>query len=131
MKQSKLPGTWLILAMALVSLGLSGCASTKEHKTEPLLSAAGFQSVTPSTPQQQAAYAALPAHKMQRTDWNGKTVYAYADKKAGVVYVGSEKEYQRFNELGQQQKIAKEQLEVASMNQQAAMYWGDWGWRGF
>src|SRR4029079_16963142 len=83
MKQSKLPGTWLILAMALVSLGLSGCASTKEHKTEPLLSAAGFQSVTPSTPQQQAAYAALPAHKMQRTDWNGKTVYAYADKKAG------------------------------------------------
>jgi hypothetical protein len=130
MKQSKLLATCLILTMTVVSFGLLGCATTKEHKTESLLSAAGFHTMTPATPQQQACYAALRPFKIQRQDLNGKVVYAYADKKAGIVYVGGEKEYQRFNELGQQQKLADEQLQAAAMNQDAATNWGFWGPRG-
>jgi hypothetical protein len=127
MKQSKLLATCLILTLTAVALSLSGCASTKEHNTESLLSAAGFHTMTPSTPQQQASYAALPPYKVQRHDFNGKVMYAYADKKAGIVYVGTEKEYQRFKQLGQQQKIANEQLEAAEMNEEAAQNWDYWG----
>ncbi|MDB6068513.1 MAG: hypothetical protein JWR26_4721 [Pedosphaera sp.] len=127
MKQIKpLAVYFILLTMTAVALGVSGCASTKAQSTESLLSAAGFHSVTPSTPQQQATYAALPPYKVQRHDSNGKAVYAYADKKAGVLYVGGENEYQRFKQLGQQQKIANEKLEAAEMNQNAAMSWGSW-----
>jgi hypothetical protein len=129
MKQSKsLAGCLILLAMIVAALGWSGCASTKEHNTESLLSAAGFHTMTPSTPQQQASYAAMPPFKVQRTESNGRVVYAYADKKAGVLYVGGENEYQRYKQLGQQQKIANEQLEAAEMNQDAAMNWGYWGY---
>ena len=69
--------------MTAAALGLSGCASTKAHNTESLLSAAGFHTMTPSTAQQQACYAALPPFKVQLHDFNGKVVYASADKKAG------------------------------------------------
>ncbi|MDB6110150.1 MAG: hypothetical protein JWR69_1900, partial [Pedosphaera sp.] len=34
---------------------------------------------------------------------------------------------QRYKQLGQQQKIADEQLQAAEMNQDAAMNWGYWG----
>jgi hypothetical protein len=127
MKQNKPLATCLILALTIVSLGLAGCASTKHHNTESLLSAAGFHTVTPTTTDQQACYAALPPFKVQRHDFNGKVVYAYADKKAGILYVGGEPEYQRFTQLGQQQKIADEQLQAAEMNQDAAMNWDAWG----
>ncbi|MDB6020390.1 MAG: hypothetical protein JWQ04_247 [Pedosphaera sp.] len=127
MKQTKLLATCLMLAMTVAALGLSGCASTKHHDTESLLSAAGFHTMTPSTSQQQACYAALPPYKVQRHDFNGKVVYAYADKKNGIVYVGGEQQYQRFNQLGQQQKVANEQLQAAEMNEDAAMNWGYWG----
>jgi len=126
--QSKLITACLfLLTMIAAALGLSGCASTQAQKTESLLSAAGFHTMTPSTAQQQACYAALPPFKVQRHDFNGKVVYAYADKKAGTVYVGSEKEYQRYNELAQQQQMADEQVHAAEMNRDAVMNWDYWG----
>ncbi|MDB6111104.1 MAG: hypothetical protein JWR69_2854, partial [Pedosphaera sp.] len=112
MKQNKLLAASLLLALTVAALGWSGCASTKQRNTESLLSAAGFRTLTPSTPQQQASYAALPPFKVQRHEANGRVVYAYADKKAGLLYVGGENEYQRYKQLGQQQKIADEQLQA-------------------
>ncbi|MDB6031998.1 MAG: hypothetical protein JWM16_2336 [Verrucomicrobiales bacterium] len=131
MKNSKRIVAYLfLLTLTVAALGLWGCASTKHQNTESLLSTAGFHTVTPSTPQQQACYAALPPYKLQRNESNGKVVYAYADKKAGVVYMGGENEYQRYKQLGQQQKLADEQLAAAQMNQDAAANWDYWGYWG-
>jgi glucose/arabinose dehydrogenase len=128
MKQSKTLATYLILlAMIGGALGFSGCASSREHKTENLLSAAGFHTLTPTTPRQQATYSSLPPYKVQRREADGKVLYAYVDKKNGILYVGNENNYQRFKQLGQEQKIADEQLEAAQMNQDASMNWGYWG----
>jgi hypothetical protein len=126
MKQTKLLSIWVALLTLTAAFGITGCA-TKAHNNESLLSAAGFHTMTPTTPQQQAAYAALPDDRVQRLDRNGKTVYAFADKKAGVVYVGGENEYQRYKQLGVQQQLANDQLEAAQMNEDAAMNWGGWG----
>jgi hypothetical protein len=127
-KPSKLIAACLLLPTLMVALlAIAGCATTKEHSTESMLSAAGFHTLTPATPQQKACYGALPPYKVQRREINGKVVYAYADKRDGIVYVGGENEYQRFKQLGQQQKIADEQLQAAQMNDDAAMNWGFWG----
>jgi hypothetical protein len=126
MKHTKLLSIWLALLTLTVAFGITGCA-TKAHNNESLLSAAGFRTMTPTTPQQQACYTALPPYQVQRLDKNGRTVYAFADKKAGIVYVGGENEYQRYRQLGVQKQIADEQLQAAQMNQDAAMNWGAWG----
>jgi hypothetical protein len=126
MKQIKIVISLTLLAV-IAAFGFSGCATEKAHNKESLMSAAGFHTLSPSTAQQQANYASLPPNKIQRLDQNGKVTYAFADKKSGVVYVGGENEYQRYKQLGQQQKIANDELEAAQMNQDAAMSWGAWG----
>lgn len=116
-----------VSSVILVAAGLvaGGCASTR-HDTESMLSAAGFRAMTP-TVQQQSSYAALPPYRLQRHDLTGKLFYAYKDPKAGVVYVGNEGNYQRYQQLAYQQRIVNQELAAAEMNQDAAMNWGLWG----
>jgi hypothetical protein len=125
MKNSRMNASWLCVFVLLAAwFDLFGCASTRARHTESLLSAAGFHTLTPATLEQKACYAALPPYKMQRQEINGKVVYAFADKKTGIVYAGGESQYQEFQRLAHQQRIASEQLQAAQMNQNAAMNWG-------
>lgn len=127
MKSGKQFAFCLVLMLA-TTFGLWGCASTKHHNdTQSLLSAAGFNTVTPTTPQQQWLYANMPPYQLQRHELNGKVVYAYADPKEGVLYVGGEPQYQRFQQLTFQQNITDEQLQTARMKENATPYWGYWG----
>jgi len=132
MKSNKMiAACFSVLVLVCAAFGLSGCASTKAHSTESMLSAAGFHTITPTTPQQQACYDALPAYKIERTETeNGRVAYAYADKNAGLLYVGNENNYQRFSHMAVQQKIAEEQVAAAQMNQSAAANWGSWSLDG-
>jgi len=128
MKHSKTLATYLVLLAVIGgALGFSGCASNKARDTQNLLSAAGFHTLTPTTPQQQASYDSLPPNEVQRREADGKVLYAYADKKNGILYVGNEANYQRFRQLGHQQRIAEQQLAAAQMNQSTSMNWGYWG----
>lgn len=112
--------------------GLSSCASMDASNQEALLSAAGFRVKTPSTPQQQAAYAAAPSYKVHRATVNGRTFYAYKDEDKGVAYVGGDDEYQRYQQLAIQKKIAQDNYSAAQMNQASAMNWyGAWGYGGY
>src|SRR5271165_2227123 len=80
MNKRKSLGAYLNLFLAIAAVtSLPGCAGTY---TESVLSTAGFIERTPSTPKQQAIY-------------NSKSIYLYADKKKGVVYIGGEAAYQR------------------------------------
>ena len=117
---------YLNVFAALGCAALLGCVTARAHNTESLLSAAGFRTVTPSTPQQRACFEALPPYAIQRQENDGKVVYAFADKRKGIMYVGDEKQYQQFHRLGVQERIASQQLQAAQMNQDAAMNWS-WG----
>lgn len=124
--------TWMSSLIFLVAtLGLAGCASARHNDTVSKLSAAGFRSKTLMSAQQQANYAALPSYELQRMDLNGRVVYAYKDESAGIVYIGDESNYQRYQQLAFQQRIANQQLAAAQMNQSAAMNWGFWGPSGY
>lgn len=114
-------------ALSLVSLcfiiGLSSCASLDASNKEPLLSAAGFVVRTPETPKQKELYTAAPPYKVQRISVNGKVFYGYKDEARGVAYVGGEAEYQRYQQLAIQQRIARDNYQAAEMNRDMALGW--------
>jgi transposase len=111
-----------VLLLAAVAM-FPGCASMSASSTEPLLSAAGFRVRTPETAAQKEIYAALPAYHVQRGNHRGKVFYAYKDEKQGVAYVGGEAEYQKYQQLAIERRIAREQYEAAQMNQTMVYRW--------
>ncbi|MBV8175960.1 MAG: hypothetical protein JO151_15550 [Verrucomicrobia bacterium] len=122
----------VVVAVALTMLAaLYGCASYEAQNKETLLSAAGFRTRTPTTPQQQAMFNRMVPYQVERRVRNGKILYTFADKQKNLVYIGGESEYQRYKQLGLQQQIAQNQLEAAQINEEASLYnwgpyWGPW-----
>jgi len=120
-----------LLLLLVVLSAFDGCASWNASNTESLLSAAGFQTRTPSTPDQKQMFAKLTPYQVERRQRNGKVLYTYADPQLNVVYIGGEAEYQKYKELGIKQEIAEERLEAAQINEDASLYnwgpyWGPW-----
>jgi hypothetical protein len=120
-------GIYLSLFLIIAVLaGFSGCAGTKVQNKESLLSAAGFRTRTPSTEDQWAMYNQMTPYKLERNTVNGKALYTYADKQQGVVYIGGDKAYQRYKQLGIQQSLAQNELEASYSNYLAKIdrVWG-------
>ena len=92
----------LVGVLALLALAV-GCASYQVRTTESLLSEAGFQTRTPSTPAQLAMYNQMTPYKLERNTFNGKALYSYADKQKDVAYIGGDKAYLRYKQLAAQQ----------------------------
>ena len=111
------------LASICALLALAGCAGIDAANKEPLLSAAGFVVRTPETPKQKELYASAPANQLERIAVNGKVFYAYKDEAKGVAYVGGEAEYQRYQQLAVQQRIARDNYMAAEMNRDMATGW--------
>ena len=105
----------LLLIIAVV-VGFSCCADTQVQNKESLLTAAGFRTRTPSTQEQWAMYNQMTPYKLERNTRNGKTVYTYADKQKGVVYIGGDKAFQSYKHLGIQQSLAQKELEAYYSN---------------
>ncbi len=107
----------LVLASLLAAfcglIALAGCASMEAASQESLLKQAGFQSRTPTTAEQKAAYARLPAYQLHRGTLKGRTIYAYKDEKAGVVYLGNQAQYAQYNQLAVKAKLKEEQFTPA------------------
>lgn len=119
----------LIAAVATV-LFFVGCAEMEANNTKSLLSAAGFHTVTPTTPIQKQVYAEMPAYRVQRISMKNKVIYAYKDENAGLAYVGHEPEYQRYKNLCIQQRIAQDYYMASSMSPYYGHRWyGAWGYR--
>jgi len=112
-----------LLAGAFAMLCLWGCASLDASNQESLLSAAGFHVRTPETPKQKELFATAPAYKVESVTVSGKTFYAYKDEKKGVAYIGGEAEYQRYQQLAVQQRVAQDNYQAAQMNRDMAMGW--------
>jgi hypothetical protein len=102
-----------LIAAFCALIALAGCTTTQPASRESLLKQAGFQSRTPTTAEQKAAYARLPAYELHRGTLKGRTIYAYKDEKAGVVYLGSEAQYAQYKQLAVNAKLKAEQFTPA------------------
>ena len=113
----------LLAAIVLPALLVVSCASMGSSSTKQLLSASGFRVKTPENNEQMAIFQQLPAYKVQRGTHEGKVFYAYKDEAQGVAYIGGEKEYQKYQQLAVQRKIAQDQVTAAQMNRDLAYGW--------
>ena len=124
-----IPTIGKFLAALMVGVLVFGCADLQNK--ENLASAAGFKPITPKGADQPAILTTLPADKVTRVAYKGKNYYVLPDVKNNVAYVGGQKEYQAYRQLREQQRISNQNLEAASMNQDASMNWGTWGGWGY
>ncbi len=102
-----------LLATFCALIALAGCAAMESASQESLLQKAGFQSRTPTTEKQKAAYQKLPAYQLHRGTLKGRTVYAYKDEKAGVVYLGNQAQYAQYQQLAKNARLKEEQITPA------------------
>jgi hypothetical protein len=118
----------MISAMALLALTV-GCATTQTgtQNKESMLVASGFKTVTPKTPAQQQKLQKLPPGKVTMIQKAGKTYYIFPDPAHNQAYVGGPKQYQEYQQLRAEKKLANENLETAEMYQDPMMGWGAWG----
>jgi hypothetical protein len=114
---SRIGGVMLLLLL------VSGCAETpaqKAQQIEPLLSAAGFHMHPADTPEREDALKALTPYKMRYYVKAGKPHYWYADPDfCACIYVGKEANYQQFEKLRVEQRMANEQAQAAQLNEEA------------
>ncbi len=114
-----------LLAGSLLLALASGCSTTT--KKEDTLSAAGFQTKPADTPQKQAHLKSLPADKLTAVQRDGTMYYTFPDPGKNVLYVGEEPQYQKYQQLRMEKKIAHEQLNASEMDSAAWNSWGGWG----
>jgi hypothetical protein len=118
----------LLLGVVVCAVfALAGCASMESASEESLLQKAGFQARTPTTEKQKAAYAALPAYQVHKGTTKGRTVYAYKDEKAGVVYLGNKAQYAQYKQLAANAQIKEEKQVAHDMDNDLVYRWyGSW-----
>ena len=114
----------LLLPVLLSALALTSC-STGQNK-ERLLSAAGFRTVVPSTPQQVAKLKTMPQRQVIPVTKNGKTSFLFADSARTLLLIGNQNQYSQFQQYALQYHLAEDKVEAASLNADAAD-WGCWG----
>ena len=107
MKTRIITSSLILILAAWGVIFFTGCASMETNKTPSLLSAAGFRMHTPQTAKEKELYAAFPTNKLERGTVKGKVFYVFKDEKAGVEYVGGEREHQRYQQLCMQQHVAQ------------------------
>ena len=108
---------------------LIGCATTQSstQNRESMLVASGFKVITPKTAAQQQKLQKLPPGKVTMIQKGGKTYYVFPDPSNNRAYIGRPKNYQAYQQLRAQNKLAMESLETAQMYQDTEMEWGMWG----
>jgi hypothetical protein len=115
-------------AVACTSLLIS-CSTTQTgtQNKESMLVASGFKVITPKTTAQQQKLQNLPADKVTMIQKRGRTYYVFPDPVQNRAYVGGPREYQGYQQLRAENKLARENLETAEMYQDEEMQWSAWG----
>src|SRR5947209_9973371 len=105
----------VISVIALLALTV-GCATTSSTQNkESMLVASGFKVITPKTPAQQQRLQQLPPNHVAMINRKGRTYYIFPDVAHNQAYVGGPKQYQEYQQLRTEKKLAKEDLETAQM----------------
>jgi hypothetical protein len=117
----------LVLAVAIAIVGCATTTQTSTQNKESMLVASGFKTITPKTAAQKQKLQNLPPDKVTMIQKKGKTYYIFPDPAQNRSYVGGPNEYQAYQQLRAEKKLAKENLETAEMYQDAELDWGGWG----
>ena len=116
--------------VALTALLLLGACLNPVPDTESMLAAAGFSMEPANTPELTAQLQALPPHRLLVQPPHAKgepPIFVYGDPdQCHCLFVGGPANYQSFQQLVVQRRIADEQMNAAMMNENAGLDWGMW-----
>ena len=115
-----------VIALLAITVGCATTQTSTQNK-ESMLVASGFKVITPKTAAQQQKLQKLPPGKIAMINKAGKTYYVFPDVAHNQAYVGGPKQYQEYQQLRTEKKLAQENLETAEMYQDEEMNWGAWG----
>lgn len=94
-----------ILALLGLAIAVMACAYKPESKVD-LLSDSGFKTLSLNTPAKIVSFKSLPAHRLSKTIFKGKTVWVYPDRNVcGCLYIGSQVAYDAYIKKATQQMI--------------------------
>jgi hypothetical protein len=122
------------IAVGLMAAGCAAIGNQKAIQNERMLAAAGFQVKFADTPEKLSRLKSMPQRWLthhQRAD--GRIFYIYADAAyCKCLYVGTEKAYQRYQDLAIQMETSHDELEAAEISRETPVYmdwdlWGAWG----
>ena len=106
-----------ILILVSTVILISGCAAMKKNAAEDsgkMLSASGFKMQLANTPEKLAHLKTLTQRKIVTHERNGKPYFFYADANyCKCLYSGNQDNYQKYQNLSEQQDIAEEAEEAA------------------
>jgi hypothetical protein len=91
-----------------------------------MLVAAGFRVITTKTAAQKQKLQNLPSGQVTMIKKSKKRYYVFPDPAHNQAYVGGPKEYQAYQQLRTEKKLAREDLQDAEMYQDATMEWSLW-----
>src|SRR5262245_15509099 len=96
---------------------LISCASTQSttQNKESMLVASGFKVITPKTAAQKQKLQNLPAGQVTMIKKGKKTYYIFPDPAHNQAYVGGPKEYQAYQQVRADKKLAREDLQDAEI----------------
>jgi len=133
-------GWLLILCLALAGCGGGGGGGggmTVRQQTPAvtsktdLLLAAGFKQVFPTTPELKARLQAMPQRQIFMASKGAKVFYVYADAAGcGCLYAGNQAQYQAYQRLAAQSRLAAEEISAARIDESMNMGWDEWGEAG-
>src|SRR5215469_14210957 len=100
---------------------LVSCSSTQttSQNRKSMLVASGFKVITPKTAAQKQKLQNVPPGNVTMIQKNGKTYYIFPDPAHNQAYVGRPKQYEQYQQLRAENKLAKENVEMADMYQDA------------
>ena len=94
-----------ILAVLGLALALPACDYKPESKAN-LLADSGFKQLSLNSPAKLAAFKTLPAHRLSKTNFKGKSVWVYPDRNVcGCLYIGGQTAYDAYIKKATQQMI--------------------------
>ena len=123
------------LMAVLVLLALTGCASTSQvQQTEQMLTQAGFKTIAASSDKQVQHLQTLPVDKLTMVKLKDKTIYVFPDPAHNQIYVGSLTEYQSYQQILGDSKIAAQSRVMDELGEDGNNHanWAEWsnntGW---
>jgi hypothetical protein len=117
-------GGYRTLTLLICFMLLAGCAETPRQRAkriEPMLSAAGFRMHPADTPAREDNLKAVTPLKLRYDVRDGKLHYWFADPVVcNCLFTGSEKNYQRYEQLKLQSQMVQREQVAAELNEDAA-----------
>jgi hypothetical protein len=120
-KQGAMRATVMLSISVLALAACQAIENEEAQDTEQLLAAAGFHMKEAATPDQLANLRAMTQRQIVIHHQDGQLRYVYADATdCKCVYVGNERNYDRYQRLSLKEEIAEE-------NMDASLNWDMWG----